>query len=116
MLVVIEKHHSTSLDQVRTALVDWGAQEIRTCHIGLSDVLIAHGANHELADRARSLPGVTRVVFPLLGSPLAERQNFPADTVIDVHSAAIGSRRFTVMAGPCAVENREQLKDSAAAV
>jgi len=58
---------------------------------------------------------VTRVVFPLQGSPLAERRNFPADTVVDVHSAAIGSRQFTVMAGPCAVENRQQLRDSAAA-
>ena len=80
MIVAIEKQDSTSLEQVRTALVDWGVKEIRTCHIGLSDVLIAHGASHELADRARSLPGVTRVVFPLRGSPLAERRNFPADT------------------------------------
>jgi 3-deoxy-7-phosphoheptulonate synthase len=116
LIVTIEEGDRTRLQQVRKALVDWGAQEILTCRIGVSDVLIVHGGSDQLADRARSLPGVTRVVFPLEGNPLADRRNFAADTVVEVGSAAIGSRRFTVLAGPCAVESREQLRDSAAAV
>lgn len=115
MIVTIERQDSASVEHVRTTLLDWGIQEIRICNIAGSDVLIAPGASHELADRARCLPGVTRVVFPLRGSPLAEWRNFAADTAVDVKSAAIGGREFTVMAGPCAVESREQLKDSAAA-
>lgn len=116
MIVAIQRQDSARLEQVRAALLDWGVQEIRSCRIGLNEVLIAPGASHEVADRARSLPGVARVVFPLCGSPLAERRNFAADTVVEVKSAVIGGRQFAVLAGPCAVESREQLKDSAVAV
>lgn len=114
--MTLDEADGTRLDQVRKSLVDWGVQEILTCRISASNVLIVHGGSDELADRVRSLRGVTRVVFPVAGSPLADRRNFATDTVIEVGSAAIGGQQFTVLAGPCAVENREQLRDSAAAV
>ena len=48
--------------------------------------------------------------------PLAARTTHPGGTVIPVGSAAIGGENLTLIAGPCAVESREQLFATAAAV
>lgn len=48
--------------------------------------------------------------------PLAARTAHPEGTVIPVGSAAIGGETLTLIAGPCAVESREQLFATAAAV
>lgn len=48
--------------------------------------------------------------------PLVARTAHPEGTVIPVGSAAIGGENLTLIAGPCAVESREQLFATAAAV
>mgnify|MGYP000818822569 FL=1 len=48
--------------------------------------------------------------------PLAARTAHPEGTVIPVGSAAIGGENLALIAGPCAVESREQLFATAAAV
>jgi len=40
---------------------------------------------------------------------LASRKSKPENTVIDVRGVRIGAGEFTVMAGPCAVESRDQI-------
>ncbi|MEN6412371.1 MAG: 3-deoxy-7-phosphoheptulonate synthase [Veillonellales bacterium] len=47
---------------------------------------------------------------------LVSREFRPEPTVVDVGGVKIGEGSFTVMAGPCAVENREQLLQTAAIV
>jgi 3-deoxy-7-phosphoheptulonate synthase len=44
---------------------------------------------------------------------LSSRSLSPDDTIIDVNGVKIGGKEFIVMAGPCAVENREQLLTTA---
>jgi chorismate mutase/prephenate dehydratase len=44
---------------------------------------------------------------------LASRERKPDDTVIDVGGAKIGGPGFVVIAGPCAVESREQIRKCA---
>jgi 3-deoxy-7-phosphoheptulonate synthase len=51
-----------------------------------------------------------------LGSALVRRDAHPAGTVVDVAGVQIGGREVVVMAGPCAVESREQLLAAARAV
>jgi 3-deoxy-7-phosphoheptulonate synthase len=53
-----------------------------------------------------------------IGQPfkLASRISRPDDTVISLNGTVIGGRRLVVMAGPCAVESREQLLETAYAV
>ncbi len=46
----------------------------------------------------------------------AGRIHHPADTVVDVGGVPVGGGSFTVMAGPCSVESREQLLAVAEAV
>jgi 3-deoxy-7-phosphoheptulonate synthase len=53
-----------------------------------------------------------------IGQPfkLASRISKPEDTVISLNGVSIGGRRLVVMAGPCAVESRSQLLETAQAV
>jgi len=48
--------------------------------------------------------------------PLASRAEHPEDTVVQVGGVAFGGQRVVVIAGPCAVESREQLMETAEAV
>jgi len=62
------------------------------------------------------LPGVMKVVR--VGKPykLVAREFQPEDTVINLNGTTIGGEQLVVMAGPCAVESRQQLLEIAHAV
>jgi 3-deoxy-7-phosphoheptulonate synthase len=62
------------------------------------------------------LEGVERVV-PLLGPfKLASRDFKKEDTVFSIDGSHIGSKKIIIMAGPCAVESKDQLIQTALAV
>ena len=63
-----------------------------------------------------AMTGVEKVVAITSGYKLASRQFKPENSVIDVDGVQIGGDKLVVMAGPCAVESREQLLESAAIV
>ena len=56
---------------------------------------------------------VQRVLAPY---KLVSREMHPHDTVVDFGGVAVGGDRFVVIAGPCAVESREQVRRTASAV
>ena len=62
------------------------------------------------------LPGVEKVVSVTESYKLVSRDFKYENTVIDVDGVTIGGEAVVIMAGPCAVENREQLMESAWAV
>jgi 3-deoxy-7-phosphoheptulonate synthase len=56
-------------------------------------------------------------VKPILAPyKLVGREMHPHDTIVELGSTQIGGGRFTVIAGPCAVESREQMLATAHAV
>jgi len=63
-----------------------------------------------------SMDGVAQVVRILKPYKLAGRGFHPRDTVISLNGIVIGAERVVIMAGPCAVESREQLWETADAV
>lgn len=63
-----------------------------------------------------AMSGVEKVVAITSNYKLASRQFKPENSVIDVDGVKIGGDRCVMMAGPCAVESREQLLESAAIV
>lgn len=63
-----------------------------------------------------AMSGVEKVVAITSGYKLASRQFKPENSVIDLDGVQIGGNKLVVMAGPCAVESREQLLESAAIV
>jgi len=69
-------------------------------------------ANLEL----QMMAGVDKTVRITEKYKLVSRDFHPEDTIIDAGGVKIGGNEVVVMAGPCAVENLEQLRESAAAV
>src|SRR6476646_3270003 len=69
-----------------------------------------------LLERFALLPGVATVTPISRPSKLTSREFHPEATVIRVLDAAIGDGSLTMMAGPCSVESREQLFETADAV
>ncbi|MGC9360487.1 MAG: 3-deoxy-7-phosphoheptulonate synthase [Anaerolineae bacterium] len=63
-----------------------------------------------------SMDGVEQVVRILKPFKLAGRGFHPKDTVVSVKDVDVGGSVFVIMAGPCAVESREQLFEAAQAV
>ena len=63
-----------------------------------------------------AFPGVERAVPVLKPFKFVSREFQPDDSVVTVGSAKIGGGHFAPIAGPCAVETRDQLFASAAAV
>ncbi len=69
-----------------------------------------------LIERLAALPGVASVTPINRPFKLASREFHPEDTVIAVLDAVVGDGSLTVMAGPCSVESREQLFETAEGV
>jgi 3-deoxy-7-phosphoheptulonate synthase len=61
-------------------------------------------------------PGVDRVVAILKPYKLVSREFHPDDTVIDVRGVKVGGGNFALIAGPCSIENDEQVMAAARAV
>ena len=56
-----------------------------------------------------AMGGVEKTVAISKSYKLASREFHPANTVVDVDGVKIGNGNFVAMAGPCAVESREQI-------
>src|SRR3954449_5623395 len=69
-----------------------------------------------LLESLADLPGVARVTPISRPYKLTSREFHPEDTVIDVLDTSIGDGSLTIMAGPCSVESRDQLLETAASV
>lgn len=63
-----------------------------------------------------SLPGVSKVMPVLQPYKLAARETKHETTVITCDGVKIGGTKVVVMAGPCSVENEEQIDSAAAGV
>lgn len=67
----------------------------------------------QLADRFSIMPGVERVTPISEPYKLAAREAHPADSVVMVGGVPIGGKAITVIAGPCSIESREQMLETA---
>jgi 3-deoxy-7-phosphoheptulonate synthase len=63
-----------------------------------------------------STPGVEQVIPITKAYKMVSREFRPENTVVNVNGVAVGGNEFVVMAGPCAVENRDQVLTAARAV
>ncbi|MFP5343557.1 MAG: 3-deoxy-7-phosphoheptulonate synthase [Candidatus Limnocylindria bacterium] len=90
-------------------------------HVGSDHTVIAVvgeiGARKPvLIDRLAAMPGVDRVTPISRPYKLTSREYHAEDTVVRVMDAVIGDGSLTMMAGPCSVESRDQLFETADAV
>jgi 3-deoxy-7-phosphoheptulonate synthase len=69
--------------------------------------------DHEQIER---MAGVERTVPIMRPFKRASRDFHPSDTVVKLNGVSVGGQQLIIMAGPCAVESREQLLETAYAV
>jgi 3-deoxy-7-phosphoheptulonate synthase len=104
------------MDALKARLRDLG-QEPRTERTGGVECLVVAGEG-DAAQRAslKALEGVREVLSSLDGYWLASRRCRAEDTAVRAGRWSVGGPAFVLAAGPCAVENREQMEACAAAV
>jgi 3-deoxy-7-phosphoheptulonate synthase len=77
---------------------------------------VGHGDNKDHLQNLRSVPGVADVVPILQPYKIVSRELKSQKSIVRIGDLEIGGDRFIVMAGPCSVETREQLLETADAV
>jgi len=117
MIVIMKLSASQAeVTNVTARIEQWGCQ----AHIseGEERTIIGVIGNGRPLDRAplERMAGVERIVPILRPFKLASREFHPKDTVIQLNGVSIGGEQLVVMAGPCAVETREQLLETAEVV
>jgi len=117
-MIIIMKHHATA-DEIAGAVAHieslgfkahLSSGEERTIIGVIGDERPIEPEHFEL------LNGVERAVRILHPFKLASRDFHPEDSVVKINGVAVGTSQVIVMAGPCSVESREQLMETAAAV
>lgn len=117
MIVVMDaKATQREIEQVKSRLKELGFQT----HVimGVKKQVIGAVGDKSIADAGflELLPGVEKVMPVLKPYKLVSREAKPEGTIIEMGNLAIGGENIVVMAGPCAVESREQIVETARAV
>ncbi|GHV69763.1 hypothetical protein AGMMS49928_13610 [Spirochaetia bacterium] len=120
MIVVLSKGISThDKDMIRIYLKDRGFSA-RDQILGDDAVIGASGKGVADIRELGLLPGVERVAATSRPYELASRESRVEDTIVTVgtpgQQVKIGGSRITVIAGPCAVESKNQIAETAALV
>ena len=68
------------------------------------------------AEEFESLPGVAEAIRVSKPYKLVSREVKPDDTVVRIHGVEVGGDELALIAGPCSVESREQILQSARVV
>jgi len=118
--MIIEMHPDSSQAQVKE--VEHKARSLKLdvqMNLGTSKTIVAllgDNTGQIDTDLFAVLPGVQSVTRVMKPYKLASREFKQDDTTINIDGLTIGDNRIIVMAGPCAVENKEQLMEAARAI
>ena len=116
MIVMKEGASAVEVRAVISRVEETGAH----AHVSTGDLTTVIGVigdrEHVVNVAVDDAPGVDKVVPITKPYKLASAQLKPGRTVIDVDGRKIGGAHFMTIAGPCTVESREQLLDTAQVV
>jgi 3-deoxy-7-phosphoheptulonate synthase len=117
MLIIM--HPGASKEQVENVLAAIERQNL-TAHMiqGVEQTVIgavgdSHSIGKEVFEILPGVAGVTRISQPY---KLASRQFHPNNSIFPLDGFSIGGEEIAIIAGPCSVESREQLLQTALAV
>ncbi|UCG13453.1 MAG: 3-deoxy-7-phosphoheptulonate synthase [Deltaproteobacteria bacterium] len=108
-MILVLKHgvREEEKDHVRSILREEGCI-IREMTTGDDTIIGAVGQVSRDLRFFEQLPGVAKVVPLSRPYKLVSREMHPEDTVVQIGDVELGGPRIVVVAGPCAVESREQ--------
>jgi 3-deoxy-7-phosphoheptulonate synthase len=117
-MIVIMNHRATP-EQIQTVINHVESLGYRVHRSdGTERTILGIIGDERLLDteNLEAFEGVERVVRVLHPFKLASREFHPENSVVRVNGIEIGGDQLVLMAGPCSVESREQLFETAAAV
>ncbi len=117
-MIVIMRPESTveEITAIQERLEEMGLQTHLSEGVERTVIGVIGKTYPELKDTLEYMDGVSEVVRVSKAFKLPSRDFHPDDTLIEVGGVVIGGPDPVIMAGPCAVENQEQLFKTARAV
>jgi 3-deoxy-7-phosphoheptulonate synthase len=117
MILVLDRHITAEQREgIEAFLAALGVPFTAASAAGVSALVLQSVPGDLDEGRLRSLPGVARLLPMSESFLLAARSLNPAGTVVHRGALEVGARSIALMAGPCAVEDREQMEACAVAV
>ncbi|MDR3276967.1 MAG: 3-deoxy-7-phosphoheptulonate synthase [Treponema sp.] len=116
MIVVLSKRLGPRDKERICAFLEERGFSPREQTLGDDDIISTAGKGAADIQELSLLPGVERVAATSKPYELASRETKNDDTIISVGPVKIGGSRISIIAGPCAVESREQIQETAARV
>jgi 3-deoxy-7-phosphoheptulonate synthase len=116
MIIVLSKDIAPKDKEHILGFFKDGGYKVREQAFGDDNLLSASGKAPLDMREVQILPGVERVVATSKPYELASRETQSADSIVNVGPVKIGGARIVVIAGPCAVESKEQIAETAARV
>ncbi len=117
MIVVMSRDSSDQqLDQVQARIEGRGLKAQVSTGVERTVVGVLGSIPSEFKDEMELLPGVSEVILISKPYKLASREFHPEGSIVKVGDAVIGGPNPVIMAGPCSVEDEEQMVTTARAV
>ena len=110
MIVVMKvDSHQNEIDGVIKRIEESGLKAHLSQGVEHTIIGVVGQSFPELHDMLQLLPGVEEVIPISKPYKLASREFHPENTIVRIGDLTIGDDEIVIMAGPCAVENEEQL-------
>ena len=117
MIVVLNRDSTKEdLDSIQKRIEGHGLRAQISTGVERTVVGVLGSIPSEFKDEMELMPGVAEVVVISKPYKLASREFHPEGSIIKVGNAVIGGPDPVVMAGPCSVEDEEQMVSTAIAV
>ncbi len=117
-MIIVMKDHA-SAEQIAGVVTQVEAQGFKV-HLSQGEertIIGVIGDERPIDVRSfEALDGVERTVPILKPYKLASREMHPADTLVPLDGLKVGGPRLAIIAGPCSVESRSQILETAQAV
>jgi len=117
-MIIIMKHGATTeqVGNITQYIERWGCKPHISAGAETTIIGVIGDVRRVDRDQIALMDGVESTVRILRPYKLVGRDFHPMDTLVNVNGVVVGGEKIVVMAGPCAVESREQLIETAWAV
>ncbi|EAX46545.1 phospho-2-dehydro-3-deoxyheptonate aldolase [Thermosinus carboxydivorans Nor1] len=116
MIIMMNIPTDMQIDRVMAKLAQRGMEAYQLKSGGKTIIAVTGHAPAENAELFERMPGVEKVIVISTPFKLASREFRREDTQVTVKDTIFGAKEIPVIAGPCAVESYEQLRQTATAV
>jgi len=116
MIIMSKEHTQQDMDGIMRRLEEVGLKGHPIIGVERTVIAVVGRIYPELRDDLETMPGVEDTVRISTPWKLAGRETKAEATVVRIGNVEVGSGKTVVIAGPCAVENEEQMLATARAV